>query len=226
MRRTRPASTPRSSTSTARRTRARSARTRSWACRWPVPTRPPRRTTCRSIATSAASARGPCRSRCSTSSTAASTPRTPRTSRSSWSCRSASQTYSEALRAGAEIFGALRTILHDEGHATGQGDEGGFAPSPAVQRGRGRGHPARHREGRLPARRGRRASRSIRRRPSSSSRGPASDGATDALRPGARGPDAGLGRARRPVGATGRLATRSSRSRTAWPRTTGPAGST
>ncbi len=38
-------------------------------------------------------------------------------------------TYSAALRAGAEIFGALRTILHDEGHATGQGDEGGFAPS-------------------------------------------------------------------------------------------------
>ena len=29
----------------------------------------------------------------------------------------------------AEIFGALRAILHDEGHATGQGDEGGFAPS-------------------------------------------------------------------------------------------------
>jgi enolase len=40
-----------------------------------------------------------------------------------------SRTYAEALRAGAEIFGALRTILHDEGHATGQGDEGGFAPS-------------------------------------------------------------------------------------------------
>jgi enolase len=38
-------------------------------------------------------------------------------------------TFSEGLRAGAEIFGALRTILHDEGHATGQGDEGGFAPS-------------------------------------------------------------------------------------------------
>ena len=40
-------------------------------------------------------------------------------------------TYSEALRAGAEVFWALRSILHDEGHATGQGDEGGFAPSLA-----------------------------------------------------------------------------------------------
>jgi enolase len=38
-------------------------------------------------------------------------------------------TYGEALRAGAEVFWALRSILHDEGHATGQGDEGGFAPS-------------------------------------------------------------------------------------------------
>jgi enolase len=40
-----------------------------------------------------------------------------------------SPTFSEALRAGSEIFHALRAILHDEGHATGQGDEGGFAPS-------------------------------------------------------------------------------------------------
>ena len=38
-------------------------------------------------------------------------------------------TYSDALRAGSEIFATLRTILHDDGHATGQGDEGGFAPS-------------------------------------------------------------------------------------------------
>jgi len=37
--------------------------------------------------------------------------------------------FADALRAGAEIFASLRTILHDEGHATGQGDEGGFAPS-------------------------------------------------------------------------------------------------
>jgi enolase len=40
-------------------------------------------------------------------------------------------TFSEALRAGAEVFHALKAILHEEGHATGQGDEGGFAPSLA-----------------------------------------------------------------------------------------------
>jgi len=42
-----------------------------------------------------------------------------------------SPTFSEGLRAGAEIFAALRTQLHEGGHATGQGDEGGFAPSLA-----------------------------------------------------------------------------------------------
>jgi enolase len=38
-------------------------------------------------------------------------------------------TFAEALRAGAEVFHALRAELHDRGLATGQGDEGGFAPS-------------------------------------------------------------------------------------------------
>jgi len=38
-------------------------------------------------------------------------------------------TFAEALRAGSEIFHALKAILHEEGHSTGQGDEGGFAPS-------------------------------------------------------------------------------------------------
>jgi enolase len=38
-------------------------------------------------------------------------------------------TFSEAFRAGAEVFAALRSILHDEGLSTLQGDEGGFAPS-------------------------------------------------------------------------------------------------
>ena len=40
-------------------------------------------------------------------------------------------TYADALRAGAEVFHALKAILHEDGHATGQGDEGGFAPSLA-----------------------------------------------------------------------------------------------
>jgi enolase len=36
--------------------------------------------------------------------------------------------FAEALRAGAEVFHALRKILKSEGLATGVGDEGGFAP--------------------------------------------------------------------------------------------------
>jgi len=35
----------------------------------------------------------------------------------------------EAVRAGAEIYQALRQILHSQGHSTGLGDEGGFAPA-------------------------------------------------------------------------------------------------
>jgi enolase len=38
-------------------------------------------------------------------------------------------TFAEALRAGTEIFHALRSILKKAGHATGVGDEGGFAPN-------------------------------------------------------------------------------------------------
>jgi enolase len=37
-------------------------------------------------------------------------------------------TFSEALRVAAEVFHALRGVLHDRGLATGVGDEGGFAP--------------------------------------------------------------------------------------------------
>ena len=37
--------------------------------------------------------------------------------------------FAEALRAGAEIFHALRAILKKAGHSTGVGDEGGFAPN-------------------------------------------------------------------------------------------------
>jgi len=37
--------------------------------------------------------------------------------------------FAEALRAGVETFHALRGILKEHGHATGVGDEGGFAPN-------------------------------------------------------------------------------------------------
>ena len=36
--------------------------------------------------------------------------------------------FAEALRAGAEVFHALRRLLRSEGYTTGVGDEGGFAP--------------------------------------------------------------------------------------------------
>ncbi len=42
--------------------------------------------------------------------------------------------FAEALRAGAEIFHALRSILKGKGLATGVGDEGGFAPSLKANR--------------------------------------------------------------------------------------------
>ncbi len=38
-------------------------------------------------------------------------------------------TFSEAIRAGSEIFHALKDILHAKGMGTGVGDEGGFAPA-------------------------------------------------------------------------------------------------
>ena len=37
--------------------------------------------------------------------------------------------FREAVRAGAEVFHALKAILHDRGMGTGVGDEGGFAPA-------------------------------------------------------------------------------------------------
>jgi enolase len=37
--------------------------------------------------------------------------------------------FREALRAGAEIFHTLKKILHEAGHVTAVGDEGGFAPN-------------------------------------------------------------------------------------------------
>ncbi len=38
------------------------------------------------------------------------------------------ESFSEALRCGAEVFHSLKKVLHDKGMSTAVGDEGGFAP--------------------------------------------------------------------------------------------------
>ena len=43
-------------------------------------------------------------------------------------------TFADGLRAGAETFHALRSLLKKRGLATGVGDEGGFAPSLSSNR--------------------------------------------------------------------------------------------
>ena len=40
--------------------------------------------------------------------------------------------FREAIRYGAEVFHALKKIIHDKGMSTAVGDEGGFAPSRAL----------------------------------------------------------------------------------------------
>ena len=50
-------------------------------------------------------------------------------------------TFSEALRAGAEIFHALKGVLKDRGLSTAIGDEGGFAPKLKGAAGFGKHHP-------------------------------------------------------------------------------------
>ena len=62
-------------------------------------------------------------------------------------------TFAEAVRAGAEVFAALRSILHDERLRHGAGRRGWVRPEPANQRGRHRVDPACHRAGGVSARR-------------------------------------------------------------------------
>ena len=57
--------------------------------------------------------------------------------------------FAEALRAGAEIFHALKGALKKKGYATSVGDEGGFAPNVQLERGRHRDDPRGDRGGRL-----------------------------------------------------------------------------
>ena len=116
---------------------------------------------------------------------------------------------------GAETFHALKALLHERGLATAVGDEGGFAPDLRLERGGDRGHP-----------------RGGRRAPGigdvvAIALDPA---ATELYRDGAyhlegEGRDAVARPRWSTTGPTWSSATRSSRSRTAWPRTTGTAGS-
>ena len=129
-------------------------------------------------------------------------------------------TFAEALRAGAEVFAALRAILHDEGYAHGPGRRGWLRAVAAVQRGRGRGHPSRDREAPAtgPARTSR--SRSIRPPARSSSREPASRASPATTASSAR--DGRWSRASSSTcGSAGSTSTRSSRSRTVSRKTTG-----
>ena len=124
------------------------------------------------------------------------------------------ESFSEALRAGAEVFHALKKLLKDAGHNTAVGDEGGFAPNvnaeqalAFIEKGdrggglqAGRGHRAWPR---------RRRQRVLQGRP---------------LPAGGRGQDARPRRHGRAGSRACASSSRSSRSRTAWPRATGTAG--
>ena len=221
---TRPASTRCSSSSTARRTRARSARTRSSASRWPAPTRRPPRTTCRCTATSAGSARRTLPVPMFNILNGGKHAQDSTDFQEFMVMPVGVDTFAEALRAGSEVFCALRVDPPRRGPRHRAGRRGRLRAVAAVERGRGRGHPAGHRAA------GYRPGEEV---------AIALDPATtelvepgigrrrraDPLRPGR----ARAGRSSRTssstCGPTGPRATRSSRSRTAWPRTTGPAGS-
>ena len=59
------------------------------------------------------------------------------------------ESFPEALRCGVEVFQALKSVLKSGGFNTAVGDEGGFAPGPALQRRRARRHRQCDRVGRL-----------------------------------------------------------------------------
>ena len=123
--------------------------------------------------------------------------------------------FSEALRWGTETYHTLRSVLAERGLSTAVGDEGGFAPDLPAQRGRGEAAAGGDRAGRPRARR--------RDRPGAR---PGHQRAVARRRPTCW--PARAGRCRRPswptTGSTWSTATRSSPSRTAWPRTTGTGG--
>ncbi len=117
----------------------------------------------------------------------------------------------------SEIFHTLKKALKTAGHNTNVGDEGGFAPNlPSAEAALDFVMQAIE-QGRLQARRGCRARRSIAPRPNSSR--------TATMSTKARARTAHPATAGRVSRRARRRTIRSSRSRTAWPRTTSTAGS-
>ena len=121
------------------------------------------------------------------------------------------------------LLGAARSILHDEGHSTGQGDEGGFAPSlPSNEAAVEIILRAIEKAGYRPG-----VEVAIALDPATSELvepGSGADGAPTRYVLAREGRTLDSRRDGRPVGRLGRRASRSSRSRTASPRTTGRAG--
>ena len=125
--------------------------------------------------------------------------------------------FSEALRAGAEVFHTLKKLLHDRKASTGVGDEGGFAPDlPGAEAALGAIIEAIEKAGYKP---GKDVSRGARRRVQRA----VGQGEQD-VQAGRRGQGAGRQGARRLLPQARASSSRSCRSRTAWPKTTGTAG--
>ena len=125
--------------------------------------------------------------------------------------------FREALRCGAEVFQTLKKLIDAKGMPTTVGDEGGFAPNLPVERSGAAADPRGDRQGRLHARHGRRAGARLRRVRSSTR--------TAIYELESRGREAHAAADGRLSSRPGSTSIRSSASRTAWPRTTGTAGS-
>ncbi len=121
------------------------------------------------------------------------------------------ESFADALRIGSEVYHALKARLHRDGLSTAVGDEGGFAPGDLLGRGRDRADP-RGGGRRRPRRRRRHRAR------------PGDDRALPRRRLPRRGTRARRRAARGVVERACAGSTRSSRSRTRCPRTTGTAG--
>lgn len=124
--------------------------------------------------------------------------------------------FREALRWGAEVFHMLKKLIHGQGMSTAVGDEGRFRPQRGQPRSRDPADPEGHHRSRLRAGHADRPGPGLRQLRVLPRR---------QVHPGRRRRHlAVLAGIYQPAG-HGATSTRSSRSRTAWPKTTGKAGS-